>query len=109
MSDGKEEVQVADVDSTAGTEAGGPGILIDGLARLPEKTLLDEARLASLLCVTPRTVRRMVSRFELPPSISLGGRSVWFAGRILAHIEEAAERAERDASRRAKKISALAP
>ena len=83
------------------------GVILDDLARLPEKALLDEAQLAKALDVTPRTIRRMVSRFELPPPVSLGGRPVWFAGRVLAHIEAAAERAEREADRRAKKTSQL--
>ena len=85
------------------------GMLIDVLARLPEKTILDETRLASILGVNRRTVRRMVSRRELPPPIRLAGRSVWLAGRVLAHIEGAAERAEREAERRERKLSELSP
>ena len=81
-----------------------PGVLIDGLAVLPERTILDEARLAGLLAVTRRTVRRMVNRFELPPPTRLAGRSMWLAGRVLSHIEAAAERAERKAERVARKI-----
>ena len=67
------------------------------------KAILDEKRLAKLLHVTHRTVRRMVQRFELPPPTRLAGRSVWIAGRVLAHIEAAAERAERDARRHAQR------
>ena len=85
------------------------GILIDGLAKMPEKAILDEIRLARILGVSSRTVRRMVARFELPPPVPLAGRSVWLAGRILAHLEAAAERAERDARRTARKIQQLSP
>ena len=81
------------------------GFLMDALALLPAKTILDETRLAGVLGVTPRTIRRMVSRFELPPPVSLAGRSVWLAGRVIAYIEAAAERAERAAKERARKIS----
>ena len=110
MSDVDEKaLQVEEVSGGAPTAAAGEGLLIDALARLPERTLLDEKRLASALGVTQRTVRRMVGRFELPPPVPLAGRSVWFAGRVLAHIEAAAERAERDAERRARKISQLSP
>jgi len=101
----------ADVDeaTVAMEQTDGAGLLIDALARMPERAILDERALAEALGVTPRTVRRMVGRFELPPAVRLAGRSVWFAGRILAHIEAAAERAEREADRRAQKIRALSP
>ena len=71
--------------------------VVDTLARLPEKTLVDESSLAAALKVTSRTVRRMVTRFELPPPVQLGGRSVWMVGKVLQHIESALERAEREA------------
>ena len=87
----------------------GEGLLVDELARLPEKSMLDQARLANVLRVKPRTIRRMVSRHELPPAIKLAGRSIWFAGRVVRHIEAAAERAERDAEKHARKIRELSP
>ena len=85
------------------------GVQIEALARLPERTILDEVQLAKILCVASRTIRRKVSRFELPPPVPFGGRSVWLAGRILAHIESAAERAERDAKRAERQVSSLTP
>ena len=85
------------------------GLLIDFLAKLPEKTILDESQLADALKVTTRTIRRMVQRFELPPSIPFRGRSVWMAGRILKHIESALEKAEQEASKQHRKIQRLAP
>jgi len=63
------------------------GVVILGLASMPEGALLDEAALASVLSVTRRTVRRMVCRFELPPPIRLANRSTWRAGTILTWIE----------------------
>jgi len=85
------------------------GLLVDALARLPEKSILDERQLAITLSVSPRTIRRMVSRFELPPPIRLGGHSVWLAGRILQHLENCAERAAREAERRAARIERNLP
>jgi predicted DNA-binding transcriptional regulator AlpA len=76
--------------------------VITELAELPKDTLLDETALARVLRINKRTVRRMVSRFELPPPVRFGGRSTWQAGRILAHFSKAAERAEK----RARKIFA---
>lgn len=90
-------------------EADGQGLLIDELARMPEKAILDEARLASIFRVNERTVRRWVGRNLLPPPIRLGNRPVWFAGRIVAHFEAAAERAERDAERRERAIRQFSP
>ena len=87
---------------SAGTPAAvesGNGVLITSLAELPERTLLDESALANALRVTKRTVRRMVSRFELPPPIPFAGRSTWQAGRVLAWFEARAERVARDARR----------
>src|SRR5262245_3327215 len=80
------------------------GVLITALAELPERALLDERALASALGVTKRTVRRMVSRFELPPPVSFAGRSTWQAGRVLAWFEARAERAARDARRVADRL-----
>ena len=85
------------------------GLLIDALANLPDKAIMDEARLARALRVTGRTVRRMVSRYELPPPIQLAGRSCWIAGRILRYIENAAERAERKAERDARRLRSMTP
>ncbi|HUS57224.1 MAG TPA: hypothetical protein VM141_01110 [Planctomycetota bacterium] len=85
-------------------ENGQDGLVLDTLARLPEKTMLDEAALAKALHVAPRTVRRMVARWQIPPAVTLGGRSVWFAGRVLAHIEAAAERAAKGAERDARRF-----
>jgi len=85
------------------------GLLIKDLTLLPEKTLVDEKRLAVALKVTPRTVRRMVARFELPPPIRLAGRSVWMAGHVLAHIQKTAERAINEADRQARRLRNLGP
>lgn len=87
-----------------GDEATAAAGVLDELARLPEKAILNEAALALALHVAPRTLRRMVNRWQLPPPVRLGGRSVWFAGRVLAHIEAAAIRAEKDAEKDARKF-----
>jgi hypothetical protein len=113
MSDAAESYRVQETDSdndghlpadcgNAAVDLAGPGLLLHTLARVPERTILDETRLAHLLHVNPRTVRRMVSRFELPPPILLGGRSIWMAGRILDHIGTAIDRKQKTAERQAK-------
>ena len=85
-------------------EQNGKGVVLDELARLPEKAILDEVALSRALHVAPRTLRRMVNRWQLPPPVPLGGRSVWLAGKVLDHIQAAAERAARDAERDAKRF-----
>jgi len=83
------------------------GMMIDELARLPDRAILDEARLAGVFGVTPRTVRRMVDRFELPPAVPLAGRSVWLVGRVLAYLDSKAATAEQEAAQHARKITRM--
>lgn len=77
------------------------GIVITRLAELPGQTILDERALAGALGVTDRTIRRMVGRYELPPPIRFGGRATWQAEAVLRWFAARAERAARDAERRA--------
>jgi len=83
------------------------GICIDGLAKLPEKALVNQKALASNLGVDPRTVRRMVQRFELPPPTRLSGRAVWMVGKVLRYIEDAMDAAEREAIKERERIRKL--
>lgn len=87
----------------------GKGVLIDGLAKLPEKSILDEGCLAGVLKISTRTLRRMVARAELPPPIALGGRSIWLSDRLLCYLNSAAERAEKAATDESKRISRYLP
>jgi len=75
------------------------GVLIDELARLPEKAIVDEGHLARILKVSTRTIPRMVERKELPVPFQMGKRRCWLTGRILAHIEKRATDAQREAER----------
>ena len=85
-------------------DAGGRGgLVLDALARLPERAILDEAALAKALHVAPRTLRRMVDRWQLPPAVRLGNRNVWYSGRVLSFIEASMIRAEQAGERAARK------
>ena len=68
------------------------------LAEDPD-AMLNLNALASALEVSPITVKRMVRRGELPPSISLGVRKVWIAQRVMSFLTNRAERAEKEAER----------
>lgn len=98
---------------TVKTPTTGPGPDPQGvlatLARLPERAILDEGALAEALHVSPRTIRRMVVRFELPPPVRLAGRSAWFAGGVLGYIEGKAERAAKESEKAAAEIRRNSP
>jgi len=80
------------------------GIFISKLSEISEKTMLNQRAMAEIFCVSKRTIRRMVSRFEIPPPVHIGGQSMWVAGKVIEHIEAQAERLARDAKRRADKL-----
>jgi len=80
------------------------GFCVDELARLPERALIDEGRLAGALDVNPRTIRRMIDRGELPPPAQLGNRKVWMPGRVLDHIAARLDDAEKEAAAEALRL-----
>ena len=93
----------APTGASVGQEAALPGRVISALASLQATTILDKKALAAAFKVKNiRTIERMAARGELPPPVMIGGRAVWMAGKVLAHIEEAMDRAARGSSRRAK-------
>lgn len=77
------------------------------LGRYPPETLLDQEALAQALDVSPRTLRRMVARFELPPGMTLGGRKVWIVRKVLEYLTERAEELARKAGQAAAKLGRL--
>lgn len=89
-----------EVQATAETEPRG---VLDALARLPDKALVTENGLADLLHMNKRTIRRMVSRHELPPPVRFAGHSTWLAGGVISHFQARAERAAREAERQQRK------
>ena len=89
------------------TDVTTPGHVVSGLAQLHPETLVDETALAQVLQVSKRTIRRMVSRYELPPGVPFAGRSTWQVGRILAWFQRRADRLEREARRRAERTEAV--
>lgn len=87
---------------------GGTGVVISALAELPERAIVDERALADALQVSKRTVRRMVSRGELPPPVRFGGRAMWQVQAVLTWFEARAARASREAERAARRMTGLA-
>ncbi len=74
------------------------------LGELPERTLLDISAMSKAFGVCPKTIRRMVKRYDLPPPVRVAGKSQWFAGRVLDWIEGRAESVEKEASRQVDRI-----
>ena len=98
---------ISSADRTAPAGDTSAGRVLTGLAALPPDALLDETAVASALKVSKRTIRRMVSRYELPPPVRFAGRATWQAARILTWFERRADRAEREARRRSERLDAV--
>lgn len=80
-----------------------------GLVEIPREALLDEKALADVFDVCTRTVKRMVTRYELPPPIQFGGKSMWIAGRVLSWFDSQAELAEREAMKQVQRVRKYSP
>lgn len=79
-------------------------LCITDFASLPEGTIIDQAKLAEILGVTTRTVRRMVSRHEIPPAVSYSGHKVWLVGKLQQHLADRLRAAEISAEKSRKRI-----
>ena len=77
------------------------------LHELPDGVLLDLPALAAALQCCERTARRMITRRQLPPGILLGGRNVWYAGRVRQYLAARMEEAEKAALRERARLGAL--
>lgn len=72
----------------------GEKIIYDKLAALDENTLLNEAALAGLLDVHPRTVKRMEENGHIPRHFKLGVNNCWIAGKVIDFFQERAREAQ---------------
>lgn len=88
-------------ESAAGVFA---GITLIPLDRLPNNLLLTKVELASVLGCSPRTLGRMVRKFELPPPITLAGRSVWISDKVKEWVVTSASRRESEAAKEAVRL-----
>ena len=93
----------APVPRVKSVERSPSGTLIDGLSQLSPKDMLDEKRLAHVLHVSTRTIRRMVERDEIPPPMPTGNRSFWIVGNLTAYFEARAETLAKERQRHAAK------
>ncbi len=84
-----------------------PPLVITEFAEQPEDRFLDLRALANALGVSPRTIRRMISRCEIPAGIRLGGKKVWNAGTVLQYLNDRSKDAARKSGHLSGKLDAL--
>lgn len=77
------------------------------LAQYADNDILTREGMCQVFKCAPRTVFRMVDRFEIPPPTPLAGRSVWVVGRLKAWIAAVAQSREEEALREAKRLKIL--
>ena len=90
--------------STPEATCGAIGRSLGDLARKPAGTLMDERALADCLDVSPRTLRRMVKRGQLPNGIKLGGRRMWLAEKVLQFLNDRADELAGEAKKTASRL-----
>jgi len=101
----------ASTDPTLDTKE--PVATIDTVPRNPtlfnlrgytDDDFLTKRELCAIFKCAPRTMQRMVERFEIPPPIWLAGRKTWIVGQIRAWIADAANKNVREAAEVARKM-----
>ena len=88
----------------------GQGVgIIRELADLPPGAIIGEAALAKLMHRHPASIKRAVSRGELPQPTRLLGGPCWTAAAILRHVEARLDAAAKDAEKTARRVEKLRP
>ena len=85
-----------------------PGI-VAALGELGSGPIITEEGLAHLFGRHPASIKRAVTRGELPQPARLLGRPAWTVGSIVRHIEARLVEAAKEAERQSRKISQLRP
>jgi predicted DNA-binding transcriptional regulator AlpA len=73
------------------------------LDEIGANTIIDEAHLAQFFGRCRKSIKRSVSRGELPTPVRMFGQDTWLAGSIAAHMKARMESAARDRARLARK------
>ena len=83
--------------------------VVKELGELPPGAIVTEADLARMFRKHPASIKRAVTRRELPPPVRMFGKPTWTAGAILAHVEKRLEAAMREAEKETARISRFSP
>jgi len=82
----------------------GKSIYITKLGLLPKNSFIDVRALCEILKLTDRTIRRMISRYQIPSGIMIGGRQMWHVGKLLGHLEERCDEKINEARKNRKRL-----
>ena len=82
---------------------------LPGIIRLLGEEVITEEGLARLFGRCPTSVKRAVTRGELPPPVKMFGRNTWTARVLIAHIEERLDSAREEAEHTQQKVRQLRP
>ena len=82
--------------------------IVSGIVRqlgdLPEGAIINEEALAKIFDRCQVSIKRAIQRGELPAPVKLLGMPVWTAGKLLKHINDRLEAAQKEKERTRKKI-----
>lgn len=79
------------------------------LAELPPDALVFLPAMSAYLHRHPTSVRRAVTRGELPPPFAMMGRWAWTAGAIVRHLQQRQEQAAREQAETERRIARMGP
>jgi len=79
-------------------------IYITNFGLLPKESFIDIRALCEILNLTDRTIRRMISRYQIPSGIMIGGRQMWHVGKLLGHLEERCDEKINEARKNRKRL-----
>lgn len=83
-----------------------PGI-VRQLGDLPDGTIINEEALAKMFDRCQVSIKRAIQRGELPAPVKLLGMPVWTVGKLLNHINERLDSAQKEEERARKKFEDL--
>ena len=83
--------------------------IVAELGQLGSSTLISESELARIFKRHPVSIKRAVSRGELPPPARLLGGPVWTAGVLIKYIEDRLAKAQKDQKKAEQKVAELEP
>lgn len=81
--------------------------IVRQLGDLPEGAIINEEALAKMFDRCQVSIKRAIQRGELPAPVKLLGMPVWTVGKLLDHINERLDIAQKEEQRTRKKFQDL--
>lgn len=95
------------MQQTASVDRKPPWGILEDLAKLEPETIIREKALAEMYNCHPQTIKRYVTRGELPPPVRMGGKPCWTVRSILEHIEERLRQAKIEAEAESARLARM--